>query len=207
MSKQSCKPLREKKKSPLKPPDPIREINCFQPRSHLGERQAHSRIKANSWKVRLAFLAHILYTSILIFVDCCCSLLPPLLRLPSPPLPFASRPPKSCCPDLAIKCYLIRPETQCESWIITWLAFFHANKCTCTRTLSACQLLAAPEMRWRATGEVAAIFKFPDALSESMGREMRGLTESSGKKRVQVRNEIVLGHAMAILTPPKEGSS
>lgn len=155
-------------------------------------------------EVWLAFLAHILYNSILIFVDCCYSLLPPLLQLPSPPLLPA---PKSCCPDLAIKCYLIRPETQCESWIITWLAFFHANKCTYTRTLSTRQFWAAPEMRWWATREVAAIFKFPDTLSESMGREIRGLTESSWKKRVQARNEIVFGHAKAILTPLKEGSA
>lgn len=60
-------------------------------------------------------------------------------------------------------------------------------------------------MRWRETREVADIFPYADTASESMGKEMKGRIESSGEKRVRVRNEIVFVHAKAILAPPKEG--
>lgn len=73
-------------------------------------------------------------------------------------------------------------------------------------TLSTSQLWAAPEMRWRGTGEVEAIFPFADTARESMGRKMRGWMEGIGKKRMRVKTAIVFGHARAILAPPKVGS-
>lgn len=65
--------------------------------------------------------------------------------------------------------------------------------------------VAALEMRWRETRDVAAIFPYADTTRESMGKYK--WKESSGEKRVRVRKEIVFVHAKAILAPPKEGSA
>lgn len=70
------------------------------------------------------------------------------------------------------------------------------------RTLSISQLWAAPEMKWRETGGGCSYLPIC-TLSKSMGREMRGM----GGEQWKVRNEILFGHAKAILAPRKEGNT